>query len=197
MKLKYTILLIILTIIANVTQFLMINCLHDILNTSAYKKKVDVPINANNPEMGIYKLNCYVKFKDIYDKIINNIKTKHKIKKINSYVFKVTPYFIVKIILCFLNLLIIRNYVKISQYFKVKSTIIIISIILFILSIMSYIYYIYIISIKNEIIDNLDSSYNMFKKRFEQIIILGLTSSTFILLIIIFNIVFIFNLYFK
>ena len=117
--------LIPLTLLANVTQGLMLAFLTELLNTSSYEiTNITIPndgdgdgtVNAKGDIKEQHKYSCYIKFKDLYDKQIIKIQNKTIIKNKLS-VKEIYPYLFVKIVLCIVNAAIILNREKGLQAF--------------------------------------------------------------------------------
>ena len=206
------IILLPLTLLANVTQGLMLAFLIDLLNTSSYEiPNITIPndgdgdgVDKDGNKKEEHKYSCYIKFKDIYDKQIEKIQNNTIIKKKLS-VKEIYPYLFVKIVLCVVNAAIIFNRKKILNAFKshnllikdsINVYIIIFIIVLLILSTLSFIYFGELLRLKNIIKNDeeIDGKYDRFKDRFNLIIGLGMTSSILMLFIVIVDILILFNI---
>jgi hypothetical protein len=200
--------LIPLTLLANVTQGLMLAFLTDLLNTSSYEvTNITIPHDGdgdgfdedgNRTGVEEHKYSCYIKFKDIYDKQIEKIQNDTIIKNKLS-VREIYPYLFVKIVLCIVNAAIILNREKLLQSFKahkllikgsVNTYIVIFIVILLILSAMSFIYFGELLRLKNIIKNDekIKGEYDKFKNRFNIIIGFGMTSSILMIFIVIVDI---------
>lgn len=207
------IILLPLTLLANVTQGLMLAFLTELLNTSSYEiPNITIPndgdgdgvVDKEGNKKEEHKYSCYIKFKDIYDRQIEKIQNDTIIKKKLS-VKEIYPYLFVKIVLCIVNAAIIFNRKKILKAFKshnllikdsINVYIIIFIIVLLILSALSFIYFGELLKLKNIIKNDekIKGEYDKFKNRFNIIIGFGMTSSILMLFIVIVDVLILFNI---